>query len=187
MLPSLHRLVTSRFFVVGMGSGLRAFVFASGTLQLGVLGHLDAEDCILSASGLPLIHCQHHAMNVDGASGPGDMECLWDVPVCAKGGGSSLASSAPHPTSVDSQHRAMDVVGGCRGEKYCRALEISRSAPPVSWNTCKDSSAAHGVITQSPRVVSRNVSWRDCVDVDTARSPLIGEGLSQLPNAALAA
>src|ERR1017187_8772464 len=78
---------------------------------------------------------------------------------------------------------AVDIVAGGGGEKHSRAGEVFRVSPASGRNPIENLARAFGIVLQSLSVVGGEVSGRDGVYVDALRSPLIGEGLGELPNA----
>src|SRR5450631_869756 len=95
-----------------------------------------------------------------------------------------IALSA-EPSAIDHQDVTLDIVAGLGGQQHGRAGKVGRQAPATYGNSVENCGGAHGVGTQSRRVVSGHVAGCDGVDVDALVGPLIRQGLGELSYGAL--
>src|SRR5690242_1291767 len=85
--------------------------------------------------------------------------------------------SSAEPSAVDRKDRAVDIVGGRRGEENDRARDVFGLSPAARGYAFEDRAGTIGILTQRPGVVRLDVAGRDGIDIDTGARPLVGERL----------
>src|ERR1035437_2280908 len=93
--------------------------------------------------------------------------------------------SPPHPTAVDNQYVAVDVIAGRCGKKYRRASDILRRPPSSGGDALKNLPAALRVGAKRGGIIRRHVAGSNCVDVHSFWRPFVGQCLGQLRDSTL--
>src|SRR5688572_12090329 len=101
-------------------------------------------------------------------------------------GTSYRSGSARQPASIDRQDHALHVVRGAGREEYRGAAQVLGISPTTGRDAPEDFRIALRVRLQRGGIVRREVTRRDCVHVDAARGPLVGEQLRETGDPALA-
>src|SRR5271157_1096743 len=92
--------------------------------------------------------------------------------------------SPRHPTAIDHQHMAVQIIAGGGSQENGNAGEILGSTPAAGGDAVEDGAAAGGIGAQSGGIVGGHIAGSDGVDVDALGGPFIGERLGQLGDCA---
>lgn len=85
-----------------------------------------------------------------------------------------------HPSAINHHYVAMNIITGRRSQEHGSAADIAGYAPTRRRDALEDLTIARLVALQRKGIVSTHVSWRDRVDIDIVRCPLIRKGLGGL-------
>ena len=87
-----------------------------------------------------------------------------------------------HPSAINHDYVAMNIVTGRGSQEHGSAADVAGFTPARSRNALQNLPIARLVALQRNGIFSAHVSWRNRVDIDIVRCPLIGQSLRELCN-----
>src|SRR5260370_1826851 len=97
----------------------------------------------------------------------------------------AIITSPSHPSAINDQDMAVNVIARRGTKKYCRTRKALRITPAAGGDALENLAAANGVAAERSGVVRCHITRSNCIHVDPFGRPFVRECFRELGDAAL--